>query len=148
MPLGPRSTRHSPRRISRLKSLKTILAPKMQRDTLELHQTTAALLIHEYRTSAHYTPEVRVAHHSLRQRWASPCMAGRGQNQAGRSAQPAARSPRRRGFRLSALYPLRRDRPGPHRQAQKRNRRKSSATPLDILRSRSRRTYPGSAGGL
>ena len=82
------------------------LGAKMQRDTLDLHQTTAALLIHEYRTSPRYTPEVRVAHHSLRQRWVSPCMAGRGQNQAGRSAQPAARSPRRRGFRSSSLAGL------------------------------------------
>jgi hypothetical protein len=52
----------------------------MHRYTLDLHQTTAALLIHAYRTSLHYTPEVRVAHHSLRQRWAGPRMAGRVKN--------------------------------------------------------------------
>src|ERR1700730_8655931 len=84
MPLGPRSTRHSAPDLQ-TEIIENHLGAKMHRYTLDLHQTTAALLIHAYRTSLHYTPEVRVAHHSLRQRWAGPRMAGRGQKQVGRS---------------------------------------------------------------
>src|ERR1700687_2161981 len=67
MPLGPRSTRHSPRRISRLRSLKIILAPKCSVTPLISTRQPLPFSFTKYRTSLYYTPEVRVAHHSLRQ---------------------------------------------------------------------------------